>query len=277
MSYDFTSDRITYASSPDFAVIGNLSAYFLVNLTSSASGLICTAEAGVGETENENSTLFLLIAGASNSWDIRYIHEFGNGDNEDETFLTNIANDTDTAIGLIRDVAANTVKMWKDGVLVSTFNYTSDPTIGATTSMPFHLGSRADGGFGGTFNESEVALWNAAIPEDIMVMLTKNKLCPNFYQKDGIFHSHLIRSAKDIWGAHEPTITGTAVASHPAVINPTQAISGFAAAAVPPAVTRRPVIIVEMMKYAPAPLLAGGLGLAWVINRRNKLIRDGRN
>lgn len=44
-----------------------------------------------------------------------------------------------------------------------------------------------------------------------------------------------------------------------------------------PAVTRRPIIIVDMMKYVPAPILVGGLGLAWVINRRNKLIRDGRN
>lgn len=40
---------------------------------------------------------------------------------------------------------------------------------------------------------------------------------------------------------------------------------------------RRVIRIGEMLKYAPAPILAGGLGLAWVINRRNKLLRDGRN
>ena len=272
MAYSFASgNRITYATATDFAVSGDISFYILLKLNASSSALVVTSEAGVGETEADNSMLWLDLQGASNSWDLRYIHEYSTGNNETNTFLTNILNDTWTAIGLIRDVTANTVKMWKDGTLVDTFNYTNDPTLGGTTSIPLHLNARVDGSFSGSKKMAEAVLWNAAIPEDIMVMLTKNKLCPNFWRKDGVFHSHMIRGAEDIWKAHSPTITGATVDIHANVIYPTQAISGFAAAAAPPA--RDLMIISRAMKYAPLPLLAGGMGMAWVINRRNKLLK----
>ena len=273
--FDGINDSISYATATDFAITGDLSFYMIVKIDSSAAGLIVAAEKTAGENEVDNTMVWLDILGASNSWDLRYIHEYNAGINEANTFLTNISNDTFSAIGLIRDVTANTVKLWKDGTLVDTFNYTNDPTIGATTSIPLHFGERLGGSFDGNYWGAEPALWNAAIPEDVMVMLTKNKLCPNFYRKDGVFHSHFIRDAIDSWGAHSPTITGAAVATHAAVLYPAVPISGLVAAGAPPA--RDLMIISKAMKYAPLPLLAGGMGLAWVINRRNKLLRDGRN
>lgn len=76
------------------------------------------------------------------------------------------------------------------------------------------------------------------------------------------------------------TLTGTTTADHP----PSGPFFGFDhgwqgafTSGAPPPGKRRIIIISEMLKYAPAPILAGGLGLAWVINRRNKLLRDGRN
>ncbi|KKL05970.1 hypothetical protein LCGC14_2600720, partial [marine sediment metagenome] len=260
--FDGTNDRISYATATDFVITGDISFYMILKLDSSVrtNDLIVSAEAGAGETENDNSMFWLDIVGASDSWDLRYIHEYSAGTNEMNTFLTNITNDTFSAIGVVRDITANTVKLWKDGSLVDTFNYTNDPTIGATTTIPLFFGERLGGSFDGDYFGAEPALWDAAIPDDIMVMLTKSKLCPNFYRKDGVFHSHMIRNAEDIWKGHSPTITGAAVDTHAAVIFPTQPISGFAAAGAPPA--RDLMLISIAMKYAPLPLLAGGMGLA---------------
>ena len=254
MAYDFdgTNDVISYAAATDFVITGNLSFYLIVKMDSGANGLIMAMEKTAGETEADNTMLWLDIQGASNSWDIRYIHEYSSGTNEANTFLTNIANDTFTGIGVVRDVVANTVKMWKDGVLVDTFNYTNDPTIGATTSIPLHFGERLGGSFDGDVFVAEPALWNAAIPDDIMVMLTKNKLCPSFYRKDGVFHSHMIRDAEDIWKGHSPTVTGAVVATHPAVLYPTQPMSGFAAAGAPPAGLAIPIAMRHYMTLQEA-------------------------
>lgn len=59
----------------------------------------------------------------------------------------------------------------------------------------------------------------------------------------------------------------------PGFANPTTMIMTFKESAAAPAPRRRVIPISEMLKYAPTPILADGLGLAWVINRRNKLLR----
>ena len=99
--FDGSNDSIRYATATDFVITGDLSFYIIVKMDSTASDpdLIVSIEGGAGESEAENSMLWLSIAGVSNSWDIRYIHEYSGGSNEDNTFLTNILNDTFTAIG----------------------------------------------------------------------------------------------------------------------------------------------------------------------------------
>lgn len=240
-AFDGTGDHIDYATNTDYLILGDLSYYMLIRLSSTATQIIAVLEAGDGEDETENNILYLDIKGATNAWDIRYIHEFGAGSNELFTFDTNIANDTWVAFGVVRDVTANTVKLWLDGTLVNTFNYTNDPTVGATTTVPFLIGKRTTS-FDGKFDGAEIGLWNAAIPDAAMLSLTKVHASPLFWRDNLLHYSPWVRETDDIAGAHADTVTGATLITHPSVLYPTQVISGFDVAATPPAGISIPVV-----------------------------------
>ena len=122
---------------------------------------------------------------------------------------------------------------------------------------------------------AEFYFWDTLLTQADASILAA-KFSPNFVRPGNrILYIPLVRDVLEVVQGIAMTVTGTSVVAHPPMIYPTQQISGFAAAAVPPA--RDLMIISRAMKYAPLPLLAGGMGLAWVINRRNKLLRDGRN
>ncbi len=127
---------------------------------------------------------------------------------------------------------------------------------------------------------AEVAIWNVALTDAEVAILAAG-FSPLLVNPQGLvaYWPLIGRTSPeiDLVGGNNLTVTESVVATHTRMFYPTQPFTGFAAAAVPPAGRRRIIIISEMLKYAPAPILAGGLGLAWVINRRNKLLRDGRN
>lgn len=129
---------------------------------------------------------------------------------------------------------------------------------------------------------AEFAIWDVALT-DAEVLILAAGFSPLLVRPQSLVHYvPLIGRTSpeiEIIRGNDMAITGATAFPHPPMIWPTQSLSGFAAA---PAVAlpvgkRRVIRIGEMLKYAPAPILAGGLGLAWVINRRNKLLREGRN
>lgn len=106
-----------------------------------ASDMAFTIEGGVGETEAENALLFLQLRADG---DFTYVHEYGAGSNELFTFNTNFVVNEWVKLAVVRDNLANTVKLWLDGVLIGTFNYTNDPTMGAATAATYTWGARSN-------------------------------------------------------------------------------------------------------------------------------------
>ena len=123
----------------------------------------------------------------------------------------------------------------------------------------------------------EWAVWNRLLTADEAAILGKG-FSPLFIPDGLIRYSLLVRELNDRLDSGAQTLNDTpTVIEHPPIIYPAQVTLGLAPAAAPPAGKRRAIIISEILKYTPAPLLAGGLGLALAINRRNKLMRSRRS
>jgi hypothetical protein len=82
-----------------------------------------------------NNNYILRIDTASGN-DIEYEHHYGSEVDETYTFDTNLSVDTWYHITVVRDVTANTVKMYINGKKTgATFNYTNDPTDGSNGQL----------------------------------------------------------------------------------------------------------------------------------------------
>ena len=168
--------------------------------------------------------------------------------------------------------AGSTLRLWLDGV--DDGSSVKDPEAAdGTHIIGEHKLISTSRHFVGRIGEC--AWWNTELDAADFAMLAAGFSATFVKPASLVAYVRGIRGKEDLLG-NATTETGTVgVADHSPIIYPTQPISGFAAAGAPPA--RDLMIISRAMKYAPLPLLAGGMGLAWVINRRNKLLRDGRN
>lgn len=138
--------RVDFGSNAAFKITGDVSfaAWVRFGSTSPTASLIACSEVSSLETEATNSVLFVELEGSSNAWDITYIHEYSTGINETNRFDTNIADSTWTHIALCRNTTNKTVKLYLNGTLHSTFNYTNNPT-NTGSACSFTLFQRPDG------------------------------------------------------------------------------------------------------------------------------------
>lgn len=176
---------------------------------------------------------------------------------------------------------ANDAIIYVDGVSQTVTETGAPSGTASTNTSAYLLGNRnhPTSGFNRTWDGRlcEWAVWNRLLTADEADIIGAKKFSPLFVPDGLIRYSLLVRELNDRLDSGSQTTNDTpTVIEHPPIIYPTQPISGFAAAAAPPAGKRRFGVIAELLKYAPAPILAGGLGLAWAINRRNKLMRDSR-
>ena len=187
-----------------------------------------------------------------------------------------LSDDVWTHFAFLYNKTGNVQRLFIDGVEQT--GETATGTWGSSSlGTNFYIGQRFNGVERHVGDIAEAATFPSVL-SDAEVVTASKKFSPLLLPtKPTAYWKFIGRQSPelDIVGGFNATLVGSpATLAHPPIIYPTQPISGFAAAAVPPAVTRRPIIIVELMKYMPAPLLAGGLGLAWVINRRNKLMKE---
>ena len=77
----------------------------------------------------------------------------------------------------------------------------------------------------------EVAIWNRILNASEAAGIGKG-FSPLFYPNGLVFYTDLVRDVPNRLASTTITTTGTAVVDHPAIIYPTQPISGFAAATV---------------------------------------------
>jgi hypothetical protein len=132
------------------AQLGDLSVGIWVKLgAGSNTGTAIITSGATTENEVDNEYLWLAIAGASNAWDLAYLHEYDNGANQSNTFNTNLNNGVWYYVGLTRNVTAKTVDLYLgDGITISlfgTYTYTTDPTGGGGANTRFCLFRRGDG------------------------------------------------------------------------------------------------------------------------------------
>ena len=101
---------------------------------------VIVARSVEGEAEADNAAFFFDVQAGI---DVRYIHEYGSGSNEANTFNTNLSQGVWRYIGVSRDATAKTVKMWiGDGetlTLIDTYTYTNAPTGGTHASASLRL------------------------------------------------------------------------------------------------------------------------------------------
>ena len=137
----------TAAAAP-LNLTGDLSVEVWVQTTNWLSGrYIFSIAGGTGETEAENICIVLNEGtAASPNIDIQYIHEYSTGVNELNTFNTNLSTSTIYHIVAVRDVTANTVILYIDGVAIATFAYTNDPTLTANPKLTISANFAGGGG-----------------------------------------------------------------------------------------------------------------------------------
>jgi len=172
---------IPIGTSTQFKILGDLSVSFWVKVktfpgAAESSVLVCI-EGGAGETEAENSILYVFFNTSSN--DITYIHEYGSGSNELYLFTnSNLVAKEWTHIALVRDTGAKTVKLYKNGVLVSgTFSYTNQPT-NSSSSLPLIIGARTGGAEDDTDARlDQIILYDRALSASEVGLLYREPFC----------------------------------------------------------------------------------------------------
>lgn len=218
-----TNDNINFGDKAEFILLGDVSwaAWIQLGSSQTLADMLMNVEGGTGEAETENTNLMLDIRGTSGSWDFLYNHEYGGGTNQLIVFNANIANDTWTHLGLVRDSAAKTVKLYKDLALVDTYTYTTNPTYTGSTAE-YHLGARA----GGASPADDAAFAEAVLDDSVW---TVDDFRRHYW--DGVFAviDKVPVSAAPLWGDSSPepdfsvngfdgVLTGTVKADHPPAI-----------------------------------------------------------
>ena len=109
-----------------------------------------------GEAEAANVLFLLSVADATGK--LSWLHEYGAGNNELLTSANSfLAVDTWTHLAAVRDAAAKTIQLFKDGSLIETLNYTNNATGG--TNGDFRVGADSGGNeFDGKIDD--VRVWD---------------------------------------------------------------------------------------------------------------------
>ncbi len=240
-SFDGSGDKVVFGDVAVFQITGDLSWGLWINFASTSdSTLIAAVEPGAGETEADNSMLYVQVQGTSNNWDIRYIHEYSSGSNEDNRFNVNLLNNVWIHIALVRNVSANTVVLYIDGTASGgTFNYTNDPTTTSSTA-DYHLGERIDGSQDFTGYMAEAVLANVAWTiGEVQQIRSRASIARGLVHYAPLFG--VSSPEPDFSGnGNDGTVTGTAIVDHPPVAPPFgfDEPMSFVTGAAPPATAR---------------------------------------
>lgn len=216
--------NIAFGNSATHRLLGDMSLGIWVKFGSgfpTAGGAIVTREGGVGETEADNSCIFVYALGTSGAWDIAYIHENAAGTNNANTWDMNLANATWTYIGISRDATANTVILYTGtggGAIATqtTYNYAADATGCNAGTEGLWLGIRSDGSTSQAddFTFANFTLWNRVLAVGEHQSLMHNSIP----EQTGIVALSPIigASPEPDWSgnAFNGTVTGTTVADH---------------------------------------------------------------
>ena len=125
-------------------IIGDLTVGFWVNADTFTADEVLLSQGESGSDTEPDNRLYELTWKTSSGNDIYYGHENGAGTDNEVTFDANLTAGIWYYVSIVRDVTANTVNLYINGVKTgATFNYTNDPTGGSTSELG--IGADDDG------------------------------------------------------------------------------------------------------------------------------------
>lgn len=211
---DAATGNINFGTVALFKITGDLSwaAWVKFGAGTFTEDAIARIEGGTSETEADNILFLVSTLGVNNAFDIQYLHEFGAGNNQSNSFDTNLVNDVWHHIALVRTVSANTVDLYVDCSLFGTYSYTTDPSSTAT-NVSYTL--FVDSGGGSQIDDlsiAEVVLADVAWNTGEISGLCVGRVPPRriHYSKLGI------SSPESDWSGNgnSGTVTGTTISDH---------------------------------------------------------------
>lgn len=154
--FDGIDDYVDYGYSSLFKIQGDISASFWINRQGGSTFI--AIEGGGGNTGDEyyQNAIFFLCESVTNAGELRYIHEYGNGLNQQKDFDV-IPYSVWMHIAVTRDSAANLVSVYYDGTFIDAYNYSVQPS-NPLSELNLTIGSRSLGDrvFAGMMDEVRV-------------------------------------------------------------------------------------------------------------------------
>jgi hypothetical protein len=146
-----SSDVVDYGDGSLYNIGGNVSLGIWCKLPSDAQGCLIARGYNLGDPSCVYS---LTVAGSSDAWKIRYLHDYaGTGNQENHQFPTNLANDLWQYVGISRNNSTKVVTMYlSDGSTIApveAWSYTQNP-LDTDSLSRLNVGNFA-GGSGGVF------------------------------------------------------------------------------------------------------------------------------
>ncbi len=149
---DAATDRIAWGNSAALRITGDASLGVWLKVGAGSSNVWLVQRGEVGTVQASNHTIGLLLDGAAGSWDIRSLHDYGDGgpsEGENHTFDTNIPNDSWRYVGISRDTTAKTITLYLGNfasiVEIETWGYTNNAEGGSSSDAQFTIGDVPNG------------------------------------------------------------------------------------------------------------------------------------
>lgn len=158
--FDGSNDYISFGQG-NLGIIGDLSISVWINPTA-WSGYDDIIVFGENSEVGPGNYLYSI---ETNGNDVGYFHEYGTGSNEAYYFNTNLGTGQWYHLVLVRTLSNKEYKLYINGSLFDSHNYTNDPTGGSESNL--YMGSlKGNWIFNGLIDEA--GIWNVALtPEEV--------------------------------------------------------------------------------------------------------------
>ncbi len=170
LSFDGVDDWVDVGYAESLMITGDLSICFNINLDATQSyWQDILTYATWGESSTTNALFFIEIPPNTNT--LKYLHEYGSGDNEEVELNYSLNPNQWYSIIIVRDSQNKEIYFYVDNILIQTssYLYNADGGSAGGFSMGWTNNSQCYGGTGGCHYKGqldEVHIWNSALTQE---------------------------------------------------------------------------------------------------------------
>jgi len=172
--FDGGGDVIDFGDVDALQITGDVSfgAWIKIASPSNQDGIITTGR--FNNESNMTNVNYLMWLNTASGTDIRYVHEYEEGSNEDHTFNVDLDNNKWYHVFIVRDVSQDIVKLYLNGMQADTpFEYTNDPTNGTVNNLYVGMDVNTYNTFDGVIDD--VRIYNRTLtPDEVMLLYGNN-------------------------------------------------------------------------------------------------------